>query len=321
MEKNHVTFITQISFDLFPSEQAGSRFLTPYCYIFRGILLDWVNQYNQPLADHLHSKTRGDLPALREYAIQRENLYTTQTGVQNRRPFNERNYPKGPDGLRFYVNLLEPEISREFLSLLLEHNEQQVQFGPQIAIITSVKIEQINLIALYNAAQPVHEITVRFDSPTNFNVMGKDYEMRFPLPVYVFGSLYKQWNLRFRGTPYEIPTEFYAWMEQYVSATSYELATKAWEMGKDKKFVGCTGWVNYVVHAPITVHKAPTAAEGSESTPPTELTEPNLALVQGDDIARNARFAKFLSLLVSFGHYAGVGAGRTAGFGCIRVFK
>jgi CRISPR/Cas system endoribonuclease Cas6 (RAMP superfamily) len=317
-----MSFITQITFDLFPAEQGGSRFLTPYCYIFRGILLDWVNQHNKPLADQLHQNIRNELPALREYSIQKENLYTTQTGVQQRRPFNERNNPRGPDGLRFFVNLLDPTVSRDFLSLLLEHNEQQVQFGPQIGVITSVKIEQINLVNLYNTARPVHELTVQFISPTNFNVMGKDYEMRFPLPTYVFGNLYKQWNLRFRGTPYEIPADFYDWVDQNVSVTSYDLDTKAWEMGKEKKFVGCVGWANYVVHVPITFPKLGTA---TSSPSPGELekaqnpdADPDS---EADTVKKNIQYAKFLALLITFGQYAGVGSGRTAGFGRIRLFS
>ena len=52
--------------------------------------------------------------------------------------------------------------------------------------------------------------------------MGNDFELRFPLPEYVFGNLYNQWNHLFKDTSLEIDLGFYDWIKANVCVDLFD---------------------------------------------------------------------------------------------------
>jgi CRISPR-associated endoribonuclease Cas6 len=286
-EESLMTNCTRLIFDLLPAAGAGECFMTPYTYIFRGILLDWLNESSHELANKVHTKQPKDTPLFYgDYSLQQQTLYLGPQGLTDhnpkvRDPRDSKNYHRkeGIQALRFTLNLFNPELSKAFFEMLLSSQNQTVQFGPQQAVIARVSLENITLENLAANTRPVHAVELNFLSPTNFSMMGNDFELRFPQPEYVFGNLYKQWNHLFQNTSLEIDPGFYEWVKGNVWVTSYELQTVGWEMGKEKKFVGFRGWANFVI-------------KESDQT-----------------------FARWIDVLMHFGMYTGIGNSRTAGFG------
>lgn len=286
-----MAYITQFQFDLFPNDPATPYFIKPNGYLFRGIFMNWLKSFDQTLGDKLHKKQPKDTPLhVMKYALQQQyiNLGGQQSG-------NTRlNHGKGnvdhlqsklntPQGVRYTINSMDDEISQGLLTFMLNQKDQAIQYGPQKAIITQVQIRQINLDEIITQAEPIKEIKIRFLAPTSYNMMGIKSEMRFPLPKYLFGNLSRLWNMIFNGTSHEIPREFYSWVEEHISTSSYQLQTKAWPINKNKPFVGFTGWVNYFV----------------------------------DDI--ESEFNIWLIRLLKFAEYSGTGKNRTVGFGKIKM--
>ena len=250
-----MTNCTRLIFDLLPAAGAGESFMTPYTYIFRGILLDWLNESSHELANKVHTKQPKDTPLFYgDYSLQQQTLYLGPQGLTDHNPrvrdlHDSKAYHRkeGIQALRFTLNLFNPELSKAFFEMLLSSQNQTVQFGPQQAVIARVSLENITLENLVTNTRPVHAVELNFLSPTNFSMMGNDFELRFPLPEYVFGNLYKQWNHLFKDTSLEIDPGFYDWAKANIYVTSYELQTAGWEMGKEKKFVGFRGWANFVI--------------------------------------------------------------------------
>ena len=77
----------------------------------------------------------------------------------------------------------------------------------------------------------------------------------------------------------QIAPTFYEWVKANVGISSFELKTKGWEMGKEKKMVGGTGWATYLI------------------------------------TGKNEKNGRWLDVLVKLAEYSGVGNSRTAGFG------
>lgn len=280
--------ITRIIFDIIPSEKAGQRFLTPHAYIFRGILLGWLDQYNHELASEIHQKQpKATLLHYGDYSLFQRTLYLTAQGwtdASNYKMSNQGNSNRNnPQGLRYTLNLFDSALSQAFLGIILSHQDQTIQFGPQEGIISKVTLETVNLDSFVRQILPIHSISVDFISPVSFAVMGAEGDLRFPLHDYFFKYLFKLWNYLVKDSPVAIKEEFITWVKEAISETSFEFHTVAWEMGKEKKFVGGKGWVTYVVHKQHPV------------------------------------FSYWLDILTRFGQYSGVGNGRSAGFGLYRI--
>ena len=97
-----------------------------------------------------------------------------------------------------------------------------MQFGPQQAVIAHVSLENITLENLVTNTRPVHAVELNFLSPTNFSMMGNDFELRFPLPEYVFGNLTINGNHLFKDTSLEIDLGFYDWIKANVCVDLFD---------------------------------------------------------------------------------------------------
>ena len=283
--------ITQFQFDLYPNDPTTPYFIKPNGYLFRGIFMNWLKSFDQTLGDKLHKKQPKATPLhVMEYSLQQQyiNLGDRNSGKNNsnhgkRDPEYFRSRQNTPRGLRYTINSMDDEISQGLLSFMLNQKDQNIQYGPQKAIITQVQIRQISLDEIIDQTEHVKEIKLRFLTPTSFNIMGVKNQMRFPLPQYFFGNLSRLWNMVFKGTSHEIPREFYSWVEQNIFISSYELKTRAWKTGKNKAFIGFLGWISYVT----------------------------------DDLEHE--YNLWLNRLVKFAEYSNTGKDRTAGFGHVKI--
>ena len=281
-----MTQLTQFIFTLYPHESTGPFFLKPYAYIFRGIFMDWLKQYNATIGNLLHQKQPKDSPLfVLDYALQQILHYSQQL---NRRAGNNRfrNSTKFKESrnskvekITYIISSLNDNISRTLLDFILKQQDSTVQYAMQKAIITQVEIKQKSLKDLVETAKELPNFSIRFLSPTAFSIRGRKSTMRFPLPEYLFPNLAKLWDSVFAGSELAVPPDFFEWVSQNVSVSSYKMKTHAWSMGKEIKFAGAMGWIKYI----------------------------------NEDVENP--MGKWLDILTRFGEDMNTGNGRTAGFG------
>lgn len=292
-----MTQLTQFIFTLYPHESTGPYFLKPFAYIFRGIFMDWLKEYDAKIGNSLHEKQPKDTPIfVLEYALQQYLHYSQSSNLNGRNAPQNRSNHYNPtyrsnfsrsrgsrdshvDKITYVVSSLNDNISHTLLDFILQQQETTIQYAMQKAVITQVEIKQKSLKDLVQSAAVLPALSVNFLSPTAFSIRGRKSTMRFPLPDYFFPNLAKLWDNIFSGTDMAVPPGFFDWVSQNVSVSSYKMKTHAWSMGKDVKFTGAMGWIKYI---------------NEDSDNP---------------------MGKWLDILSRFGEDMNTGNGRTAGFG------
>ena len=265
-----IFMITQFIIDLFPENDKENGFQKPYGYIFRGIFMKWLKSYDLKITDRLHHlQPKGTPLFFQKYALRYKRIYKNLKSQDN----------KKQEGMRYIINSFDSEISQTLVDFMYKQEQKKFQLGPQVALIKKVIIRQIDWNQLKKDAIPIKSIKMAFKTPVSFNIMGVDFEMRIPLPIYVFNSLMKQWNQHFLGKDDEIPREFYQWVENNVFLGTFRLESLAWKTKKPVPFIGSVGAVNYIVKHP------------------------------------EKKYCEWMHILSRFAEYCGIGLGRTAGFG------
>ena len=130
---------------------------------------------------------------------------------------------------------------------------------------------------LYESAGREHSIELGFFSPTTFRK--GDVNLLFPLPVSVFGSLYRKWRA-FSGIP--LDEGLLDFVEEYVVAERYSLKTRVVRYGPDYQLNGFVGRCQYRI------------------------------------LREDERKVRELNLLADFALFAGVGQKTTMGMGQAR---
>ncbi|WP_457556508.1 CRISPR system precrRNA processing endoribonuclease RAMP protein Cas6 [Candidatus Harpocratesius sp.] len=288
-----MAMLTQFIFTLYPHESTGPYFLQPYAYIFRGIFMNWLKAFNSTVGDDLHKKQPKDSNLfMLEYALQQE-LHYAFSSNQNPTTNSSRTHQRNRSHSRrsmvnkiiYKISSLDDSISQALLNFLLQQRDTTIQYAMQKAIIAQVEIRQKSLIDLIKTENRPKSLKIRFLTPTAFSIRGKKTMMRLPLPEYLFPNLAKLWDSIFEETDYQIPDSFFEWVNQHVSISSFQLKTHAWDMGKDIKFTGASGWIKYI---------------NDDSDNPLSV---------------------WLDVLTRFGEDMNTGNGRTAGFGQFKVIN
>jgi hypothetical protein len=86
--------LTRLRIDVMPSPEAGLEFVAPFGYIFRGVLLDWVDALDPALAARLHINQPAPIPELREYTITVDRLWWSAQGPVNTPPPMDPQFPR-----------------------------------------------------------------------------------------------------------------------------------------------------------------------------------------------------------------------------------
>lgn len=127
--------------------------------------------------------------------------------------------------------------------------------------------------------RPRATLQIEFASPTTFRMTGKHKQTRswpVPMPEWVFGSLYRQWNL---FSPTGMDSRLLDFVQEFVVLSRYQLSTRAIP-GKNKiPQMGCVGQAIYAL------------------------------------IAEDAWQANQLHILSDFAFYSGIGYQTTTGLG------
>jgi len=225
-------------------------------YIFRGVVLDFLNTVDPKFVAELHQPNE-----IRPYAI----------AVTREPPF-----------LNLRLVCLQEAISQAILQRLMKEENIPLLIAGWEFMMVRINFESIPLVNLMREPQQVVKFQLRFLMPTYFNIRDRPMDMRFPEPVFLFPNLAKVWNQYAAAECQVDEGEFYQWVSQHVSVSSYKLQTRPVKIDRQVKVFGCVGWARYLNNDPANM------------------------------------YANWVDILLRFAEYVNVGGNRTAGCGVIR---
>lgn len=274
----------RIVFELIPAGDYELNIVTPYDYLFRGALMDWISSVNDTLGDDLHrTDKKGESKVLREYSLFHEPIKISKSHI------SQGIY----QGVRFYLNIFKSELTKAVLDYLMKQQTSTIQMGPQKCVITKIQIEKIDLNKIVEESKtikPIKSITLNFHSPTAFKQMNSNEFIHSPQPDKIYGNLLKNWNLVVAGnqnqSSNQCPKEIFNWIQKSLEVTEVNTKIASWDMGK-----GPTKFKGFIGRVTITVN------------------EPNI------------EYESWLYVLTKFGTYSSTGSQRSAGFGHYRIEK
>lgn len=225
-------------------------------YIFRGVVLDFLNTVDPKFVAELHRPNE-----IRPYAI----------AVTREPPF-----------LNLRLVCLQEAMSQAILQRLMKEENIPLLIAGWEFVMVRINIESIPLVNLMRDPQKVVKFQLRFLMPTYFNIRDRPIDMRFPESVFLFPNLAKVWN-QYAAEECQVDDgEFYQWVSQHVSVSSYKLQTRPVKIDRQVKVFGCVGWAKYLNNDPANI------------------------------------YASWVDILLKFAEYVNVGGNRTAGCGVIR---
>ena len=243
-------------FELIPEEGVIDRYYSAYPYIFRGIFMDWLREIAPRFIHDLHEYEK-----IRPYSINRI--------IDLNR-------------IRFILTIFHENISESIMESILRGEKDQFNIGGKKFILSTIKFEKITLKQIIDDSRSVQMFNIRFITPVYFNTSKGDYQVRFPLPILLFGNLANIWNFIASGEAEINRKPFLEWVKMYVYFSSFKIETKESTIGKMKPVVGGLGKITYTVQD------------------------------------NNANYCCWLEILCRLGEYTNVGGNRTAGMGVMR---
>ncbi|MHA1380733.1 MAG: CRISPR system precrRNA processing endoribonuclease RAMP protein Cas6 [Candidatus Helarchaeota archaeon] len=224
-------------------------------YMFRGVFMDMLSRVDPKFITELHEPNK-----MRPYAISIKRMN---------------------DSLLFIVNILKENISKAILDFIISTSNFELKVKNTEYILVKVDFETIKLENFIKNAKIPIKFQLKFLTPAYFNIIGRDFVLRFPEPTFLFENLARTWNA-FAPAGCQVDfTELYEWISKQVFVSSYDLRTKPYNIGKKNPVVGCVGWVNYIIKNP------------------------------------EKGYSSWLDILLKFAEYANIGGNRTAACGVV----
>lgn len=184
--------------------------------------------------------------------------------------------------IRFELIILTEDFSKAILDYILALNEFVINVNQSEYILLKIDLETVKMETLMKQGRKVSKFNLRFLTPTYFNIIGRNFDMRVPEPTFLFENIAHIWN---KFAPEGCGIDFsglYEWLSKNVFISSYNLKTRAFHIGKEAPVIGCTGWVTYLVKDPEN------------------------------------GYALWLDILLQFAEYSNLGGNRTAACGVIK---
>ncbi len=208
-------------------------------HLVRGALLSLIRNVDPELAESLHEPHQP-----RPYSVSpatpvgqpmsvRENLWWIKPG----------------DRVRFHAGFLQDHIGEKAFQKILEGG-QEIKLGEIPFTPARIELKRTTYEELVKTAQPQEIITIKFTSPTRFEIKSREFPLLLPDPRYVYGSLAQLWN-RYAPPQVQVDTnELHEWVEEHVYVRKiYRLQTREVDIGKTHKMVGFTGTVEYLLNS------------------------------------------------------------------------
>jgi CRISPR-associated endoribonuclease Cas6 len=232
-------------------------------HLVRGALLNLIKNVDPELAQKLHEPHQQ-----RPYSV------TPATPVAHPRNIHENLWwIQAGEHVRFHAGFLQDHIGEKAFQKILE-DRQEIKFGETPFTPVRIELKRTTHEELVKTAQPEPVITMRFHSPTQLPIIGREFPLLFPDPRYVYGNLARLWN---QNAPPQVQVDtqqLHDWVEKNVYIRKYRLQTVEIDIGKQVKLAGFTGTLEYLLnsteeYAPwinILTRYATTANTGAKRT-------------------------------------------------------
>jgi len=276
--------VIRLTFELYPSDGQIYSFENPYGYIFRGIIMKWLNDIKPEIVHKLH-----EYEVVRPYSI---------NCIINRK------IPK----IDFVITSFQDDLSEVLINDLLTNEKNKIYISEKEYIISQIRFERINVRNIMKIAKPVKGFSIKFVTPAYFNTSKGDYPVRVPMPAVMINNLVNLWNSH-ADKKFNIDDKaFIAWVEAHMYISGYNLRSVKRTIGKEKPVVGGLGNATYSVSKMNTFFYAKAVKENGLEQSGEDVNQ---------DYLNNCRW---LEVLCRFGEYMNIGANRTAGMGVIRYY-
>jgi len=207
-------------FQLFFKDE-GQRLPRIAPYIFRGVIMTFLNSIDPKFVEELHAPNE-----IRPYAfsLKREKQL-----------------------LNFHLISLKEDISSAILKAILNIETHTFMIVGREFHLGKINFETIPITSLMRNPLRIEKFRLRFLTPTYFNIRDRPFDIRFPEPTFLFSNLTKVWN-RYAPIGCQVDeSAFYEWVSRHVFVSSYDLQTRSISIGKGIPKVCCIGWVNYLI--------------------------------------------------------------------------
>jgi len=279
-----VKLLKKIMFELYPENGQIRPYETPFGYVFRGVLMKWLSEIKPELVHLLH-----DYEQIRPYSINR---------------YIHKHIPK----IDFSLTTYNDSISDALLQDLLTDENAEFIAGEKKYYISKIMFEKVNLKQIFEQANPIKSLNIRFATPTYFNTSMGDYPVRFPLPALLFGNLANIWNDISKEIAEIERDQFISWVNAHVYISYYKMKTVKRNIGKPKPVYGGIGNASFRVKRMNKMYYKHVLEELGRSQDHEYVNQ---------DYQDNCRW---LEVLCRLGEYTNVGANRTAGLGVIKYY-
>ena len=274
----------KLTFGLFPENGHIKPYEHPYGYIFRGVIMDWLNKIKPELVHKLH-----EYEEIRPYAI------------------NCRIYKKIPKIDFILVSFIE-NLSEILIQDIISSEKIKIDVGQKDYFISSINFERFNFRKFLEQAKSVKIFSLNFVKPTYLNTSMGDYPVRLPLPNLLFGNLANIWNDISSGEAEIDRKTFINWVNAHVYVSGHKIRTVRTYIGKPKPVAGFLGNASFRI---TKINK------NYYKHLLKELKREYDYQFVNEDYSNNCRW---LEILCRFGEYTNAGANRTAGMGVIRYY-
>nr|MDO8080485.1 CRISPR system precrRNA processing endoribonuclease RAMP protein Cas6 [Candidatus Freyarchaeota archaeon] len=232
-------------------------------HLIRGALLNLIKNADPDLAQKLHEPHQQ-----RPYSV------TPATPVAHQRTIRENLWWIQPgEHVRFHAGFLQDHVGEKAFQKILE-GRPEIKLAETPFTPVRIEVKRTTHEELVKTAQPETVVTIRFQSPTQLPIIGRDFPMLFPDPRYVYGNLARLWN---QNAPPQVQVDtqqLHDWIEKNVYIRKYRLQTVEIDVGKQVKLAGFTGILEYLLnsteeYAPwinILTRYATTANTGAKRT-------------------------------------------------------
>jgi CRISPR/Cas system endoribonuclease Cas6 (RAMP superfamily) len=275
----------KLIFELFPEDERVKPYDHPFGYIFRGVIMKWLQEKKPELIHYLH-----EYDQIRPYSI---NCYI------------HKDVPKIDFTLVSYFD----ELSDFLIQDLLKSENIKLKIGQKDYYISKINFERINLKTFIDQSKAVKGFNINFATPVYFNTILGNYPVRFPLPELFFGNLINIWN-DINDLEFEIERKVLLnWINAHVYISGYKMRSVRREIGKRKPVVGGLGNATYRV-TKINKNYYKHFLEELDRKFDYHFVNENYEMN-----------CKWLEVLCKMGEYTNVGGNRTAGMGVIRYYS
>lgn len=241
--------------------------------LIRGAIFQLIAIHDQGFADKLHEGN-----TIRPYSI------SPILGFKNRMKRTRRGeiiIEKGTM-FKFRMGILTSKLAEKMVKITLQQNEMKIKFAEGEFKVASfeIKTKSAKELLLEERERPT-KFSLRFLTPTYFNISKQEFPMRFPEPRYLFMNLATLWNAFSEEKILVDHTELFNWVENHISVNAYDLQTRTVYIAKNAPKIGFKGWVRY-------------------------------------QLSGEKKYQQWIHALAQYAEFSNVGANRTAGLGCVK---